>query len=102
MDLSKLSIAELRKLQDDIKVQLKKRELADVANARDQIQSIAQRVGISLKELVATGTRTKTGAVAARYRNPTNASQQWSGRGRQPKWVKEWIGAGKSIDDLRI
>jgi DNA-binding protein H-NS len=30
-----------------------------------------------------------------RYRHPDDASQQWTGRGRQPKWVKEWVDGGK-------
>jgi hypothetical protein len=37
-----------------------------------------------------------------RYRHPDNASQQWTGRGRQPKWVKEWVEGGKSLDKLRV
>jgi DNA-binding protein H-NS len=40
--------------------------------------------------------------VAVRYRHPDNASQQWTGRGRQPKWVKEWVEGGKSLDKLRV
>ena len=43
-----------------------------------------------------------TGSVAVRFRNPDNASQQWTGRGRQPKWVKEWVEGGKSLDKLRV
>ncbi|MBA4095048.1 MAG: histidinol phosphate phosphatase, partial [Candidatus Accumulibacter sp.] len=26
----------------------------------------------------------------------------WTGRGRQPKWVKEWVEGGKSLDKLRV
>lgn len=102
MDLSNLSIAELRQLQDDIKKQMKKREQDDLAKAREQIMAIAQSVGVSVKDLVGTNLRLKTGAVAARFRNPANPSQQWTGRGRQPNWVKEWAAEGKSMDLLKI
>jgi DNA-binding protein H-NS len=37
-----------------------------------------------------------------RYRHPDNADNQWTGRGRQPKWVKEWVESGKSLDKLRV
>ncbi len=102
MELSNLSLSDLRKLQDDIKKQMKKREQDDMTKAREQILAIAQSVGVSVKDLVGTGIRAKTGTVAVRYRNPSDASQQWTGRGRQPKWVKEWTDAGKSMDALKV
>jgi DNA-binding protein H-NS len=105
MDLSNMSSAELRDLQEKVKRELKQRESQDLAKAREQIMAIAQSVGVPLKDLVAgsgPGTRAKTGSVAPRYRNPADASQQWTGRGRQPKWVKEWIEAGKDIAGLKV
>jgi len=42
------------------------------------------------------------GAVLVRYRNPADATQTWTGRGRQPKWVSDWVGNGKSLDALRV
>ncbi len=102
MDLSNLSLAQLRQLQADISKQMKTREQAELTSAREQILAIAQSIGVSVKDLVGTGIRAKTGTVAVRYRNPNNASQQWTGRGRQPNWVKEWAAAGKSMDLLKV
>ena len=102
MDLSSLSIQDLRNLQEQIKQQLKKREHQEVAKAREQILAIAQSVGIPLKNLVGVNVRAKTGAVAARFRNPADASQQWTGRGRQPQWIKDWLASGKLLDAVRI
>ena len=102
MDLSNLSAEELRQLQDQIVRELKKREGQDLQKARDEIFAIAQRVGLPVKDLIATGGRGKGSTVAARYRNPGDTTQQWTGRGRQPKWVKEYLDSGKSIEDLRI
>lgn len=102
MDLSKMSLGDLRNLQDAIKQEMKKREHQEVAKAREQILAIAQSVGVPLKELISSGRGGKTGSVAVRYRHPDNASQQWTGRGRQPKWVKEWVDSGKSMDALRV
>jgi len=104
MDLSKMSSSELRNLQEQTKRELKNREGADKQKAREQIFAIAQAVGVPLKELLG-GSQPKSGKgskVEARYRNPADASQKWTGRGRQPKWVKDWVEGGKSIDDLRI
>ncbi|WP_441295482.1 H-NS histone family protein [Massilia timonae] len=40
--------------------------------------------------------------VQARYQNPSDNSQTWTGRGRQPKWIAEGLASGKSMDDFRI
>lgn len=42
------------------------------------------------------------GSSPVRYRNPSDPAQAWTGRGRQPKWVSEWVGSGKSLDALRV
>lgn len=102
MDLSNMSLGDLRNLQDQIKQEMKKREHQEVAKAREQIMAIAQSVGMPLRDLLAAKAGGKTGTVAVRYRHPDNASQQWTGRGRQPKWVKEWVDSGKSLDKLRV
>lgn len=102
MDLSNMSVGDLRNLQEKIKQEMKKREHHEVAKAREQILAIAQSVGMPLKDLIGSGIRVKTGTVAVRYRHPDNSAQQWTGRGRQPKWVKEWVDGGKSIDLLRV
>jgi DNA-binding protein H-NS len=108
MDLSNMSSADLRNLQEQVKRELKQRESQDLAEARQKIFAIAESVGVPLKDLVGgagAGTARsgkKTGSVAPRYRNPADASQQWTGRGRQPKWVKEWLDAGKDIAGLKV
>jgi len=36
------------------------------------------------------------------YRNPCNSAETWTGRGRQPKWVREALARGKRLEDLAI
>ncbi|MBG6221608.1 DNA-binding protein H-NS [Janthinobacterium sp. CAN_S1] len=81
---------------------MKKREQQDVAVAREKILAIAKSVGISVRELVDGSVRAKSGPVAVQYRNPNDQSQEWTGRGRQPKWVKAWLEAGKTLDAVRV
>ena len=33
-------------------------------------------------------------------RNPDNAEETWSGRGRKPRWVEQALAAGKTLADL--
>lgn len=107
MDLTKLSSAQLRDLQEQIKGELKLRSSQDRAEALEQIHAIARGVGLPLKELVGTaakgaGRGGRTGKVAAQYRNPADAAQQWTGRGRQPQWVRDWLAGGNDIAGLKI
>jgi len=101
VNISGLSLLELRALQEQIKQEVKKREHEDVAKAREQILAIAQKVGIPLKDIMGSEVRVKA-AVAVRYRHPTDLSLQWTGRGRQPKWVKDWVDSGKALAALRV
>ncbi len=40
--------------------------------------------------------------VLPKYRNPSNPSETWSGRGKMPRWLKAQVGSGKAVDDFRI
>jgi DNA-binding protein H-NS len=40
--------------------------------------------------------------VAPKYRNPTNRSDNWAGRGLQPRWLKAALKSGKKLEDFRI
>lgn len=102
MDLSKLSLNELKDLQERARKELKHREKSDVEAARNEIYAIAHRMGLPLKSLIGTGIRKPTGKVAVQFRNPANSAQEWSGRGRQPNWVKELIASGKDIKTAKV
>jgi len=36
------------------------------------------------------------------YRNPSNSAETWTGRGRQPKWVRDALASGARLEALRI
>jgi DNA-binding protein H-NS len=40
--------------------------------------------------------------VHPKYRNPESPNETWSGRGKQPHWVRKLLASGKAIGDLRI
>jgi DNA-binding protein H-NS len=72
--------------------------------AYNPILAIAQSVGLPLSELINGIKRPQKekATVAVQYRHPDDATLQWTGRGRQPKWIKEWVDAGKSLDLVRV
>jgi DNA-binding protein H-NS len=107
MDVSKLTLAGLKDLLVRVGEEMKNREKSDLDAARNEINAIAQRMGLSLKDLMSTHdskgkVRKQTSKVAAQYRNPQDASQEWTGRGRQPKWVKALLASGKNLMSAKI
>lgn len=106
IDLSGYNLSELKGLQHDIEKEIKNRQHQDLQKAREQILAIAQEAGVSVEELLAAANKKPNGSkgqkVQARYQNPKDNSQTWTGRGRQPKWIAEGLASGKSMDDFRI
>jgi len=103
-DLSKYSLSQLRKLEVQVVEELKKRHFLGISQAREQILHIARGAGLSVDDLLS-GRAPKgsgQGSVPVKYRHPDDPSLQWSGRGRQPAWVKDWTAAGKRLDDARV
>lgn len=48
---------------------------------------------------------TKTGngkAAAAKYRDPENLANTWSGRGHRPQWLRDALDSGRQLDDFLI
>lgn len=106
MDISSLSLAELKKLEAQAIQEIKSRQKGELEKARAEMLAIAQRVGVPLTQLIASVPKNagkgEKKAVAAMYRNPDNQEQQWSGRGRQPLWVKSWLETHQTLEGIRI
>lgn len=105
MDLSTLSISELRDLQQQIPVELKRRESQDKANILNEVRAFAKARGYAIEELLGKDVKVKapaTGKVKVKYRHPSDPSLEWTGRGRKPKWVEAWLADGGSLDTLLV
>ena len=46
--------------------------------------------------------KVQTGKVKVKYRHPENFALEWTGRGRQPKWVAEWMAKGGKMESLAV
>lgn len=103
MDISTLSLAELKDLLNKIPAEIKRREKDEKARALKDIAALAAERGFSLEELMEGAVSKKEKApVAVKYQHPKNPQLTWTGRGRQPKWVVEFLAAGGSLDQLAI
>ena len=104
MDLSALTVVELRDLQQQIPAELKRREALDKVKILNEARAFVKSRGYALEDLLGKEIKAKgpTGKVKVKYRHPKNAALEWTGRGRQPKWVGEWLAAGGTLDALRV
>lgn len=122
IDLSGLSAKELGVLIRTAKKQqtiVAKR--APITKVRAQLAKVAKNAGYTLEELFGTGSAPagkvvkgakatkavpksgrKLPKVAPKYRNPANADETWTGRGKQPRWLAELTSQGKKVEDFLI
>lgn len=102
INLSTMPLNELKQLQREVTKAIDTFEARKKAEARAELEARAKELGFSLSEIADANSGRSRGPVLAKYRNPADPTQTWSGRGRKPKWVGEQLAAGKSMDDLAI
>lgn len=107
MDLKDMSRKELTKLRDKIDSALESLKKKELKTAREAAAKAAAAHGFSLDELTggAAGKKKKTGPktkAPAKYKNPADETQTWTGKGRQPQWFKDAMTAGKTPESLEI
>lgn len=105
MELTNLSLAELKNLLTLIPAEIKKREKDEKAKTLKELEAFAAERGFTLDELLggsAAKMKKEKGTVAVKYRHPTNAELAWTGRGRQPKWVAEFLANGGALEQLAV
>lgn len=104
IDLEGLSLKELKKLERDVTTAISSYETRVRAQALAELDAKARELGFSLAELTGAEVRSKAtrAPAVAKYRNPENASDTWSGRGRKPAWFAAALAAGTDVSDLAI
>jgi DNA-binding protein H-NS len=109
--ISAIPTLKLKQLFKDIETELKHREVTDKKKALERMRDIAAEYGLTLSEVINKEGRLDTKkpkrknaeqSHKAKYVNPENPTQTWSGRGQQPKWVKEALAQGKTLEQLSI
>lgn len=100
IDLSNMSLNELKQLNVAVEKAINAGAAQRLSEARAQIAEIAKNAGMSLKDLIAIKTTSTKNAVAIKYRDPTNAKNDWTGRGRAPHWVSAMREAGTLNETL--
>lgn len=100
IDLGKMSLDDLKSLKKDVTKAIDGFQSRKRAEALKEVQAVAKKHGLSVDELM--GKSKRKAKAAAKYRNPANTAETWSGRGRQPAWFKKAVESGKSLKSLEI
>ncbi|MBS0589073.1 MAG: H-NS histone family protein [Proteobacteria bacterium] len=102
IDLKGLSKAQL----DDIiqRAHSRKQEMDDekIVKAREKILGILKTEKLTLEQVFPKLGGRKRAPAKPKYRNPANALEIWSGRGKRPRWFNSALAAGKKEKDLLI
>jgi len=99
--LDKMSYAELLKLQERLEAAIAEKRAEGAAATKEQLRAMAEKAGFSLNDLF--GKRgPKKGSGQAKYRNPKDTSQTWTGRGRKPNWLVDAVKKGAKLDSFAI
>ena len=102
IDLNALSLRELKDLQNRVSRAISSFEDRKKKEALAELEEKAREMGFSLAELTGAATLRKRTPAVAKYANPANPSDTWSGRGRQPRWFAAALAAGKTPESLAI
>jgi DNA-binding protein H-NS len=107
-NLDTLSVDEMWQLHEEINALLsirltaEKRELEKrLAQLRREKES-RQLESANSQAKDAPRQRRKYPRVFAKYRNPNEPSETWSGRGKQPRWLTAALKTGHTIDEFVI
>lgn len=77
-------------------------ELHELMTGSNVKQTTEAKPKSKTKSKPASKTRKTRGKVAPKYCNPGKSSETWTGRGRQPLWVKALLDDGATLEDLKI
>ncbi len=100
-DLHDLSESELKDVIANAEKALKNREKGKRKEVMAQIRELAASIDVGI-EIFDKDKVKRRGQVPAKYQNPNDLSQKWSGRGMRPNWLKTLLDEGRSIEDFEI
>ena len=102
--LDKMSYAELAELRDRVDAAMITAQAAEKQALRAELEAMAAKAGLTVAEVFGNGKvgGRKGSKVAVKYRNPKDASQTWTGRGRKPIWLADLLKKGQKIESFAV
>lgn len=107
IEIKSLSLKDLEALKKRVDKAIETHEKKKKAEALAAVKAKAKAMGYSLTDLTG-GAAAKAAKPAKKaaskpaYRDPKNAKNTYGGRGPRPKWLKDALAAGKTLEDFKI
>lgn len=104
IDLSSLDIEALKKLIGDAQKEIERKEKSRIRDIRNRMEKLASEVDMTPEQVLSYEKKTKTAGKPGvpRFRNPDNAKQTWTGRGKRPKWYMDALAKGFTPEQMEI
>lgn len=102
INLNGLSLKELKELQAQVAKAISSFEDRKKKAALAELEEVARNNGFSLAELMGAPVVRKRAPATAKFANPDDKSDTWSGRGRKPRWYEAALKQGMTQSDLAI
>src|SRR5215510_11178150 len=100
-DLDRMSFRELQELELKLKKAKASAEDRTRAEVRTKVEALIASAGFKVSDIFG-GRGGKGRTVAAKYANPDDPSETWTGRGRKPRWLAAKLKSGDRIDKFLI
>ena len=100
VNVDKMSLKDLVELEGKVQKAIgvaRDRERVEVKQA---LSAMAEKRGFSVSELF--GGRGRGKSSAAKFANPDNRAETWTGRGRKPNWLVAKLSKGAKLTDFTI
>lgn len=94
------SFEELQNAKTVIESKMNSLRNVEIKKAREELRAKAAQLGIEPEALLGTGS--SSSSIAAKYRDPDNNANTWTGRGKQPNWLKAKLQNGSTLDEFLI
>lgn len=101
-NLGNMTLKELKDLQAQVAKAIAGFEDRKKKQAIAELEEKAREMGYSWAELTGTIVTRKRSPAVAKYANPADTGETWSGRGRKPRWFVAALASGKKPEQMAI
>lgn len=102
IDIQNLSAAELQALIKNAESALEAKQASNRKQVIAQIKELAASIDVTVEITDDKNSRKSSSSVTAKYANPANPYETWTGRGLAPKWMKALTDQGHQKDEFLI
>jgi DNA-binding protein H-NS len=100
VNVDKMSLKDLVELEGKVQKAISVARDRERVEVKQALAALAEKRGFSVSELF--GGRGRGKSSAAKYANPDNKSETWTGRGRKPNWLVAKLSKGAKLTDFTI